>query len=275
MVSKRRFIGPFLRDPVVAFFAIGAGLFLVFWLRNNDTPTPVVLSASSQAVLVAEWEMLTGRSADAKDVAQIVDDYYQRELLFREGLKSELYQTDPSVRELIIERMQQQVTGLVAEPSGKELVNYYTDHIHRYYSEATISFSQRLFAELPDDPQQLRQELNQASAQGGSASALSATKAPWQGTNFPDYGVSMIRGLFGQPLLEVLEQVPLARWEGPYESRDGWHYFRVDRREQAVLLAFERVRDQVLADYQASAVTNAVAAFVDARRSDYPLITPP
>lgn len=274
-MSKRSFVARILGDPVFVFFAIGVGLFAVFWFRNNATPTPVVLSASSQAVLVAEWEMLTGRSANAEDAAQIVNDYYQRELLFREGLKNELYQSDPSVRELIIERMQQQVTGVVGEPSGKELVNYYTDHIDRYYSEATISFSQRVFQAPPDDSEQVRRELNQGGAQGGDASTVKGIEAPWQGTNFPNYGVSMIRGLFGQPLLDVLEQLPTGGWEGPYESRDGWHYFRVEGREKAALLAFSRVRDQVLADYQAAAVTNAVAAFVEMRRSKYPLILAP
>jgi peptidyl-prolyl cis-trans isomerase C len=256
-----------LRDPVLGFFALGALLFVVFGMLQKEKTAPVVLSSGAQALLVSEWEMLTGRSADADDVQRIVDDYYQREVLFREGLSRELYQSDPSIRELVIELMQQQVTGEIPEPSGKDLVNFYADNMDRYYSEATISFSQRLFRDASQTPEQLRAQLNQGDVIGDDA--------PWQGKDFPDYGVSMIRGLFGQSLLDVLEQLPVHDWQGPYPSPDGWHYFRVERRQQPVLLAFERVREQVLADYQAAAVAASVAEFVDARRAQYPLETSP
>ncbi|MFT4768550.1 MAG: hypothetical protein ACI8RN_001687, partial [Glaciecola sp.] len=139
-MSNGGLISRLLRDPVLAFFALGASLFVVFGLLQREEAAPVLLSKGAQALLVSEWEMLTGRSADTSDVRRIVEDYYQRELLFREGLSRELYQSDLSVRELIIELMQQQVTGELPEPSGKDLVNFYTDNIDRYYSEATISF---------------------------------------------------------------------------------------------------------------------------------------
>ncbi|WOJ95414.1 peptidylprolyl isomerase [Congregibacter brevis] len=252
-----------LRDPVVVFFALGTVFFLVYALLNRESTTPITLSQSSKALLISEWEMLTGRSAQPQDVELILEDYYQRELLFREGMAAELYRSDPSIRELLIEVMQQRVTGEIADPSAKDLVNFYADNIDRYYSEATISFSQQLFASAPDDPENFRAELSQKSADGGIS--------PWQGKEFPDYGVSMVRGLFGQPLLEVLERVSLDTWQGPYESRQGWHYFRVKGRTEPVLLPFERVRDQVLADYQAEAVASAVKEFTTRQADRYPL----
>ncbi|EAQ97107.1 peptidyl-prolyl cis-trans isomerase [Congregibacter litoralis] len=256
-VSRR-----FLRDPLFAFFAIGGLCFIAYTQLNREATTPITLSQSAQALLVAEWEMLTGKSAQAADVDAILNDYYQRELLYREGIASELHLSDASVRELIIELMQQRVTGEIAEPSPKDLVNFYADNIERYYTEASISFSQKVFASAPENPEALREQLNQG---GGQAGAV-----PWQGSDFPDYGVSMVRGLFGQPLLEILQSLAFGEWQGPYESRQGWHYFRVTARRAPQLLPFERVRDQVLADYQAAAVAQAVAEFTDARRPQYP-----
>lgn len=252
---------------MLAFFALGALLFGAFSLLQGEEAAPILLSNGAQALLVSEWEMLTGRSADATEVQRIVEDYYERELLFREGLSRELYRSDPSIRELIIELMQQQVTGEIPEPSGKDLVNFYTDNIDRYYSEATISFSQRLFRDAPENPDQLRAQLNQGDA--------ISDVVPWQGKDFPDYGVSMIRGLFGQSLLEVLEKLSIGDWQGPYQSLEGWHYFRVELRKQPALLPFERVRDQVMSDYQAAAVSGAIATFVEGKRTMYPLETNP
>ncbi|WP_439102157.1 peptidyl-prolyl cis-trans isomerase [Congregibacter sp.] len=259
--------GGWLRDPLFAFFAIGALFFVVYALLSRDSTTPITLSQSSKALLISEWEMLTGKSAQGDDIDAILNDYYQRELLYREGLAAELHLSDASVRELIIELMQQRVTGEIVEPTPKDLVNFYTDNMQRYYTEASISFSQQVFLSEPENPEQFREQLNQDGAKPGAV--------PWQGTDFPDYGVSMIRGLFGQPLLEVLQGLASGEWWGPYESRQGWHYFRVTDRSAPQLLPFERVRDQVLADYQAAAVAQAVADFTDARRFQYPFVVAP
>ncbi len=250
-------------DPVLIFFALGGMLFVAYAMLDRESTTAVVLSEGSRALLISEWEMLTGRSAEPSDVARIVNDYYQRELLFREGLAAELYLSDPSVRELIIELMQQRVVGEIVEPSAKDLVNFYTDNIERYYSEATISFSQKLFPTEPQDPRGQLATMNSAAAESGVE--------PWQGKDFPRYGISMVRGLFGQPILETLQRVPVGDWQGPYETRQGWHYFRVEERQAPVLLPFERVRGQVLADYQAAAVAEAVAQFARTQEPRYPL----
>jgi peptidyl-prolyl cis-trans isomerase C len=255
-----------LQDPVTLFFALGALLFLAYQALNGNQTTPITLSEAGEAVLVSEFEMLTGRTAEPDDVERLAQEFYQRELLFLAALDAELYRSDPGIREQLIEQMQQRVTGEIADPSGRELVNYYADHMQRYYSEATISFEQRFFTQRPDNPGLVQDALNRGD--------MVASEAPPQGRSFPGYGLSMIRGLFGQGLLEVLSGLETGQWRGPYESIYGWHYFRVENRSEPVLLPFEAVRDQVAADLQAARIAERVRDFVDARGDRYPFERP-
>lgn len=251
-----------LRDPVTVFFALGAALFLAYQSLNDVEETPISLSPAGLAVLVSEFEMLTGRSAGDADIERLREEFYQRELLFQAALKAELYRVDPNLREQLIDLMQKRITGVLPEPSGQALVNYYTDHIERYYSEATISFEQRFFADAPADADAIRAALNW--------NDVVDDVAPPQGRTFPDYGLSMVRGLFGQRLFTQISALEPGPWEGPFESMDGWHYFRVIRRRDPALLPFARVSDQVAADLQSETIAQRVREFVDARRQDYP-----
>lgn len=255
--------GRWHRDPVLVFFVLAGLIFAAYRFFAPAEVQPVLLSAASEAVMVSEFEALAGREPSAEERARLIEEHYQREVLFREGLAAELVRSDPSLREAIIEGMQQRVSGELAEPDARDLVNFYADNIERYYSEATISFEQRFFAGRPGDSEAVLAALRRGETPKSDTA--------WQGKSFPRYGRSMIRGLFGQALLRALESAPENTWMGPYESPDGWHFVRVSERVAASLLPYERVREQVLADYQAAELDRRVREFVDGRRERYPL----
>lgn len=252
-----------LREPLLQCFAAGALLFGVYWLVDSARRDAITLSDEGFATLLGDFETLTGKAPSPEDREQLIDQYYERELLYREGLRREIFRDDGEVRELIIERMQQRATGELSSPTGPQLVNYYADHIDRYYREASISFEQLRFSSKPENANAIVASL---------AAGLEVEHAPpGQAKQYPDYGLSMLRGLFGQPLLDVLLELPLAEWRGPFQADGAWHYFRVAARDEPELLPFERVRGQVAADYQADALAQKVRDFVDAHRDEYPL----
>lgn len=244
-------------------FAAGAGLFAIFTLLDSDREEAITLSDAGLAALLGEFEMLSGKTASEPDRQRVIDGYYERELLYREGMRLEIFRDDAELRALIIERMQQRVTGELPSPSGRDLVNYYADNLDRYYREATISLTQLSLPAEPDDPDALLQALED----GGRLDR--AGQAPVQ--SYPDYGVSLLRGLFGQQLLDVFRDQPLGEWRGPYKTESGWHFFRVNGRRPRELLSYESARDQVAADYQADLVAQRLQTFVDLERENYPL----
>lgn len=251
-----------LRAPFLQFFSAGALLFAGFAMLETDDRETIVLSDAGLAMLVGEFEMLTGSTPTESDRQRLVDQFYERELLYREGLRTEIFRDDGELRELIIERMQQRASGELPSPDGRQLVNYYADNLDRYYREAEISFEQLVYQTKPANADALLAQLRAGLASDGAV--------PRQTKQFPNYGESMLRGLFGQALLEVLQDLPLDQWQGPFQSVLGWHYFRVAGRRERTLLPYERAREQVAADYQAQVLAQRVLDFVDARRGDYP-----
>lgn len=255
-----------LREPLLPFFLAGTVLFLLYRLLNPGATETVVLGDAGLSVLLAEYEALTGTPPDAERRQELIDDYYRREVLYREGLRTGLHESDPVLREAVIERMQQRVTGELPAPTGRDLVNFYTDNIDRYYAEATISVSQRFLRTAPEAPDALLRAL-----ETGSAPPFDP---PPSGARLPAYGESMLRALFGSAVLEALRDLPLASWSGPYESSRGWHFFRVDARRGPKPLPFERVQQQVRADWLVDVIDRRLGDFVDARRSRYRLQRP-
>jgi hypothetical protein len=260
-------LGRALRDPLVTFLLVGACLFVVYRVLNGAEVEPVVLGEAAHNVLLAEFVALTGRSPTEAERREIFDDFYRREVLYREALRAGLQHSDAALREAMIERMQRRVSGELLEPPAEDLVNYYADHIERYYSESTISFEQRFFRNAPADKAMLLEALESGTGP--------VSDTAWQGSVFPDYGLSMIRGLFGQPLLDELSSLPMNRWHGPLKSVDGWHCFRISARREAQLLPYEQVRDQVLGDYQAAILETRTTVFIESLGRRYPFEVAP
>lgn len=253
-----------LKDPVTLFLVAGLGLFLVYELLGGEETTDITLGAATLAVLVQEYESLTGKKADASLRQQLVDDYYRREVLFREGLREGLHLSDAELREAIIGRMQQRVSGALPDPTEEELVNYYAGHMDRYYAEATISFEQVFFQQKPVEGDAVRARLETGETGIGDA--------PPGGAIYPDYGESMLRGLFGDTTVTLLRTAQPGRWVGPLESVRGWHFFRVTDRQAPRPMAFAQVYEQVRLDLQTQALNRRVAEFVESRRSRYPMV---
>jgi len=232
------------------FAVAGSALFLVYsMLRPNDS-VEVRLTARTRTALIAEFESLTGRKANPADIARIERDYVTDELLFRDAVANGLHLTDSAIRGRLVEDMRLQVAGVLPDPSDEQLVNHYSDNIDRYRSEPSITFVQVYFRSRPDNDEEILAQLR------AGRPVTSDTFA--QGLEFPRFGRSMLRGIFGQPFVDALWSAPLGQWIGPIESPRGWHFVRATERAGAELLPFGAVRDQVENDYLAAAIQQAV-----------------
>ena len=76
----------------------------------------------------------------------------------------------------------------------------------------------------------------------------------------------MLRGMFGQPIVEALSVAPLGQWIGPLESPYGWHYLQATERLPAALLPFDAVRQQVESDFLVTLIDASIEQHVDGLR---------
>jgi PPIC-type PPIASE domain len=247
-----------VREPLFIFAIIGGALFLAYAATRSHESEPVILQAQARAGLIAGFETRNGRKATADDIARIERDYVTDELLFREALENGLHRSNPSIRGRLVEEMRIRITGPLPDPTDEQLVNHYSDNLDRYRSEPTVTFRQVYFAQRPADSAAILTQLQHGQP---------VTGEPFRhGLEFPRYGHSMVRGMFGQPIVEALAVAPLGQWIGPLESPYGWHYLQASERLPAALLPFDAVRQQVENDFLVALIDAAVERHVDGLR---------
>lgn len=240
MVSLR---GLAKRDPFLVFLAVAAAIFALYWAVSASRET-IDVPLSVQKSLSDDYEMMAGRKPDAQARAKLIHDYVADELLFREAVERGMHMTDKTTKQRLIDRVRFMIAGAPADPSEDQLMGYYAAHRDLYQAEPRLSVDHVFFEAQPASAAALLTTLRS----GGTVKGDDF----WMGHDLPDYGVSMLRGMFGQPFLDALVKAPNGQWIGPLRSTRGWHFARVRGRGPAAMLPYPTVRDQVKQDYLAA-----------------------
>lgn len=239
-----------LTDPLALFLLAGGAIFAAHWLVTSGDP--VIYTADIEKALVADHEALTGRPASAADKARLMADHVADELLFREAIARGEHLTDSVVRKRLIDKMRFAVTGPPPEPAEAEMVNFYAENINLYRSEPRTSFEHVFFSAKSGATAARLLELQQGARIVGDDF--------WVGRDFPRYGDSMVRGIFGQGFVDALGGAPMNQWVGPIQSPRGWHFVRKTATQVPTVIPYADIRDQVLRDLEAKASTAALDA---------------
>ncbi|MFT7200831.1 MAG: hypothetical protein ACI9UD_002488 [Glaciecola sp.] len=250
------------QEPLALFVMFGVIIFSLYTYLEKSTHVSVELSIDNRIMFVKQFELLTGRDASQVDIAKIEQDYIQKEILFREALAAGMHLTDSEVREKLIEEMRYQVTGTLPEPSEQNLVQYYLKYIKRYAVEPSLSFQHVFFEQSPDVALLKRLEAGEQ-IKGDEF---------WRGRILPNYGISMIRGMFGKPFLDRLKVAPQDIWFGPEQSMLGWHFVKVIDTKRGMPLTYEQAKMQVMNDYTVDILESAVDKFIADLDNKYQII---
>ncbi|MEM6626104.1 MAG: peptidylprolyl isomerase [Pseudomonadota bacterium] len=249
------------RDPLTAFFAASGLIFVVYAILEARNSDPVYLSADIRAGLIENFTALQGRPPTKEEIANLENDFIAEELLFRDALDQGLHMTNAKARSLVIDDLRGQIGGRPDQPNEADLLDFYVDHPNLYRTEPAFSFRHVYFQTEPEDASALLQQLQAGEDIPGDSY--------WQGAEFPNFGVSVVRGMFGQPFIEALNAAPLNAWTGPLPSPRGWHFVFLSERHPPSLAPFARVRSQVEGDYMRAAVQGAVDEYVEALKDTY------
>ena len=229
------------RDPLFAFLLAGAGLFGGYQVVQRLEKPPVVYTPEIEQAQVADFEALTGRSISTADRARLKADYIAEELLFREAIDRDMHLTDGETRKRLVDKVRYLIAGAPPEPTEDQLIDYYATHLPLYRAEPRTSFTQIFRQQKPADAGLLLARLNAGDMIEGDDF--------WLGRDYPRYGDSMVRGIFGQPFVDRLKAAPQGAWIGPIASPRGWHFVRRGERVASAMIPFPAIRDQVRQDY--------------------------
>ena len=125
-----------MKNKILVFFIIGFVLYLIDIGLNNYDDKEIFISDSEITSLITAWRSQVGRNPNDDEVARIINDLVQEEILYREALKLGLDQDDRIIKRRLAQKLsflkQESVEKL---PSSQELKDFFNDNKEKYYIE--------------------------------------------------------------------------------------------------------------------------------------------
>jgi peptidyl-prolyl cis-trans isomerase C len=250
----------FTRDPLFWFVILGALCFASYALVTGGKHE-VHVSRAVQMQLVEDHELLLGRKPNDAELARLLKNYIDGEILFQESLQQSMHTGDLKTKQRLIEKMRFLLTGAVNDPTDVDLVNFYAEHPEYYHTEPKYSFVQTFFTQAPAEQAGVLRRLQAGERVAGDEF--------WLGERLQAYDESMVRGVLGQPFIEALRAARPGEWTGPIQTPRGWHYVRVESIAASKMMPFAEIREQIAQDWLEAQRTQSVAAKLDVLRRKY------
>jgi hypothetical protein len=246
--------GAILREPLLHFLVLGGLLFGLFGLTQGpeqEGARQIRVTAAQVEQLAAQFSRTWMRPPTEEELAGLIEQHIRSEVFYREALAMGLDQDDPYVRNRLGQKLEFLLDDLSAdtEPGDEILTQYLREHAERYRAPARVSFEQVYLN--PDRHPRMEEDGAEALARlraGADPTALGDVSL--LGQAFDDLTRPEVARQFGDAFAESLLELEPRQWLGPIPSGLGAHLVRVGDRQPARPPTLDKVRPQVLRDWQ-------------------------
>lgn len=248
-----------LNEPLLHFLVIGALVFIVFSVVNNEEISldgkKIVVSAGDIERLNANWSKKWNRLPTEDELEGLVDSYIREEVYYREALALGLDQDDTVLRRRLMQKMEFLSNDLAElnTPDQAALNAYFLEHKDKYELPARVSFTHIYFS-FDKRSMQVLQDAENILEQIQAVSPP-VVRAPDRGDPFMlQYDFTLetpfeVSRLFGQGFAEQLFQLKENGWQGPVESGYGLHLVWINEKIDARMPELASVIDKVRTDW--------------------------
>ena len=244
-----------MREPLVHFLLIGAGLFLLF----NFTTGPAGDKANRIVVMPGQVEQMTAiftrsrmRPPTEQEMAGLIESYLRDEIYYREALAMGLDKDDGLIRR----RMRQKVEYILedisaqADPTDEVLTDFMQKHMDRYRLEAQISFRQVYLN--PDRRKDMVGDARKILVRLRVGTDPETLGDPIMVRHKFDLASEReVERAFGKSFARQILKVEPGDWAGPVLSGLGGHLLMVSERKDGRMPELAEVRTMVERDWQA------------------------
>jgi hypothetical protein len=258
-----------LREPLTHFLLIGALLFGGGLVVEAQKRPVIVVNTQDVAQMAEYWELQSQRPPTRDELAAMVRERVDEEILAREAQRLGLDRDDLIIRRRLAQKMAFAGEDVVPipEPSARTLEAFYDRTRQTYAEPAHLALRHVYFSEerTEGDPRLAARAALDTARQGqtpvGDPFMLSLTYADVSATELlRDYGPEFAR---------AAETAPLGTWIGPVASPFGWHVVRVETRRPARIPPLQDVKSEVRDAYMAEQRQAANAGFMAKLRQRY------
>ncbi len=269
-----------LREPLLHFLIIGAGLFFLFNQISDpeiENDHRITITQTNLDRLAATWLKSMGRPPSAQEREQQLKHYIREQVLYREAMTMGLDQDDVIVRRRLAKKMEYLFNDLsfIAEPIETELSSFLTEHASKFTSPATITFSQiyldpgKRKQDINKDAEQLLEQLKETTADIDTINMGDRSLLPYQ---FTAERENEIAGMFGTAFAAQAFALPANSWQGPITSEYGAHLVYISSRTEARLPPLAEIRESVSREWKAAKQQEANEIFYQSLYQRYEII---
>ncbi len=266
-----------LREPLVHFLVLGAGLFLVFSMVGDSDDASndrIVISTARVAQLTEIFTRTWQRPPTEQELEGLIENHIREEVYYREALAMSLDRDDTIVRRRLRQKLEFLTDDLVAsvDPTEKQLEAYFTEHANTFRVPSQLSFRQIYFnrdrrgRQATHDAESLLARLNGADSGVDTAGFGDSLMLPGE---YDLVSEDEVARRFGRGFAAALAELPLGRWSGPVESGFGLHLILIRERQPGSLPALAEVRDTVEREWRNARREEAGEAFYRGLRERY------
>jgi len=258
---------------ILVFFVIGLFIFILdIGFNSEQDSKDIYISDQELTSLLSAWQSQVGRPPSDEEIVNIINNFVQEEILYREALLLDLDQED----RIIKRRLAQKITFLKQEtipddPSQEELKKFFEQNKNNYFVPATYSFSHHYFSKESNAKERAAKAFNDYQTNEGEL-----TGDPFfLGKNFYQNSADEIKKNFGELFFLAIENLNLNEWSGPHESAFGEHIILLKEVTTGFSPPLEKVLLRVQQDYLLQAQDKAIAEYINEIRSQYRVIINP
>ena len=237
-----------LREPLLHFFLIGFGLFVVYGLVNRsnaaDSDNTIVVSSGRVEQLATVFGKTWQRPPTAVELKGLIDDFVLEEIYFRQAVAMQMDRDDTIIRRRLRQKLEflTDDTSALVDPSEKELAEYLAANEQKFRQSPTYSFDQVYFnpEKHGDDPESEVSEMLSLIRTGkdvGDASLLPSS--------YDLVERNAVDGTFGTGFSSHLDDLEIGEWQGPIRSGLGIHLVRLKARTEGRLPELSQIREIV------------------------------
>ena len=263
----------------MVFLLLAAGVFaLDRWVESGDEARRVIeVTADRVEGLRARWAAQWGRPPTGPELAGLIEEALDEEILYREAQRLGLDREDAIVRRRLAQKLTFILEGAggAAAPSADEVEEYFARHAERYRRPPRTTFDHVfLSADRRTDPA--------ADATAVLRSIGAADGDDWRRLGDPfmlsrtyaDRTDAEIAAMFGAGFADAVSALPAGGWSGPVESTYGMHLVRVHDRTPSRSPSLDELRDRVVADWREERRREHGRAAYRALRDEYEVRLP-
>ena len=245
-----------VKEPMVHFIVIGALLFALYsYIKGNysDNDHLIEIGKNEVEAMINKWMAQMKRPPAKEEIDIFLEDYVQREILFREAKAMGLDKNDVVVKNRMLQKLDFLTNDLLVTttPTDAEALKYFNDNLDKYTIPRKIDFIHIFF------------NLDKRNVDNAKQSALDVKKNLNKSSTVPDnyyengdlfiipyefYNLSKdeVINKFGRSeLSEEIFNLEEKKWFGPYLSSYGMHIVYINNKRSSETLNFEDVKSDI------------------------------